>query len=109
LVATLPAYLNALTGRVHIVTVNDYLAVTEMLMDGACILRVAWDLSNKGWGHLSARKLRLRHYIRHEQQVGFDHLRDNMATSMADVVQRPFNYCIIDEVDSILIDEARTR
>jgi len=66
------------------------------------------DLSNKGWGHLSARKLRLRHYIRHEQRGRLRHLRDNMATSMADVVQRPFNYRIIDEVDSILIDEART-
>ena len=86
LVATLPAYLNALTGKgVHIVTVNDYLAKEMRKKAYAC------DIT----------------YITNSE-LGFDYLRDNMALREDMVVQRGLNYAIIDEVDSILIDEART-
>jgi len=112
LVATLPAYLNALTGKgVHVVTVNDYLARRDAEWMGQVhrYLGLSVGLIQQGMGP-SERKKNYDCDITYvtNSEVGFDYLRDNMATSMVDVVQRPFNYCIIDEVDSILIDEART-
>ncbi len=112
LVATLPAYLNALTGKgVHVVTVNDYLARRDAEWMGQVhrFLGLSVGLIQQGMGP-AERKKNYDCDITYvtNSEVGFDYLRDNMATSMIDVVQRPFNYCIIDEVDSILIDEART-
>ncbi|HEY9635628.1 MAG TPA: preprotein translocase subunit SecA [Coleofasciculaceae cyanobacterium] len=112
LVSTLPAYLNALSGRgVHIVTVNDYLARRDAEWMGQIhrFLGLSVGLIQSGMGPAE----RQRNYAcdityATNSELGFDYLRDNMATAMADVVQRPFNYCIIDEVDSVLIDEART-
>jgi preprotein translocase subunit SecA len=112
LVSTLPAYLNALTGRgVHVVTVNDYLARRDAEWMGQVhrFLGLSVGLIQSGMGPAE----RQRNYAcdityATNSELGFDYLRDNMATAMADVVQRPFNYCIIDEVDSVLIDEART-
>jgi preprotein translocase subunit SecA len=112
LVATLPSYLNALTGKgVHVITVNDYLARRDAEWMGQVHrflgLSVGLIQSNM---IPSERKKNYDCDITYvtNSEIGFDYLRDNMATSMADVVQRPFNYCVIDEVDSILIDEART-
>jgi len=105
LVATLPAYLNALV-RVHIVTVNDYLARRELSgWDRYRFLGLSVGLIQQGMGP-SERKKNYDCDITYvtNSEVGFDYLRDNMATSMVDVVQRPFHYCVIDEVDSILID-----
>lgn len=112
LVATLPAYLNALTGKgVHIVTVNDYLARRDAEWMGQIhrFLGLTVGLIQQGMGP-SERQRNYACDITYgtNSELGFDYLRDNMSTSMADVVQRPFNYCIIDEVDSVLIDEART-
>jgi preprotein translocase subunit SecA len=112
LVATLPAYLNALTGKgVHIVTVNDYLARRDAEWMGQVhrFLGLSVGLIQQGMSPEERRK-NYNCDITYctNSEIGFDYLRDNMATSMADVVQRPFNYCIIDEVDSVLIDEART-
>ena len=112
LVATLPAYLNALSGKgVHVVTVNDYLARRDAEWMGQVhrFLGLSVGLIQQGMGP-SERKKNYDCDITYvtNSEVGFDYLRDNMATAMVDVVQRPFNYCIIDEVDSILIDEART-
>ncbi len=112
LVATLPAYLNALTGKgVQIVTVNDYLARRDAEWMGQVhrFLGLSVGLIQQGMGP-SERKKNYDCDITYvtNSEIGFDYLRDNMATSMAEVVQRPFNYCVIDEVDSILIDEART-
>lgn len=112
LVATLPAYLNALTGKgVHIVTVNDYLARRDAEWMGQIhrFLGLSVGLIQQGMGP-SERQSNYACDITYgtNGELGFDYLRDNMATSMAEVVQRPFNYCIIDEVDSVLIDEART-
>ncbi|WNC30153.1 MULTISPECIES: preprotein translocase subunit SecA [unclassified Thermosynechococcus] len=112
LVATLPAYLNALTGKgVHIVTVNDYLARRDAEWMGQVhrFLGLTVGLIQQ---HMAPQE-RQKSYAcdityATNSEIGFDYLRDNMATSMAEVVQRPFNYCIIDEVDSVLIDEART-
>ncbi|MGK7914122.1 MAG: preprotein translocase subunit SecA [Prochloraceae cyanobacterium] len=112
LVATLPAYLNGLTGKgVHIVTVNDYLARRDAEWMGQVhrFLGLSVGLIQAGMSHPE----RQRNYscditYTTNSELGFDYLRDNMSTSMAEVVQRPFNYCIIDEVDSVLIDEART-
>lgn len=112
LVATLPAYLNALTGKgVHIVTVNDYLAkrdsewmgkIYEFLgLSVACITNETSDKDRK-----AAYNSDITYATNNE--LGFDYLRDNMKFSLESKVQRPFNYAIIDEVDSILIDEART-
>ena len=105
LVATLAAYLNALTGKgVHVVTVNDYLAKRDSEWMGQIYkflgLSVGVILSNQ---HDACD---ITYGTNNE--FGFDYLRDNMATSKEALVQRPFNYAIIDEVDSILIDEART-
>jgi len=112
LTATLPCYLNALSGRgVHVVTVNDYLARRDaewmgrvykfMGMTTGCILH---DLSDR------ERQESYRADITYGQnnEFGFDYLRDNMKFKLQDYVQRELNYAIVDEVDSILIDEART-
>ena len=112
LVATLPAYLNALTGKgVHIITVNDYLARRDAEWMGQVhrFLGLSVGLVQQSMGP-SDRQKNYTCDITYatNSEVGFDYLRDNMASSMAEVVQRPFNYCIIDEVDSVLIDEART-
>ncbi|HIK46422.1 MAG TPA: preprotein translocase subunit SecA [Leptolyngbyaceae cyanobacterium M65_K2018_010] len=112
LVATLPSYLNALSGKgVHVVTVNDYLARRDAEWMGQIhrFLGLSVGLIQQGMSP-SERKVNYGCDITYgtNSELGFDYLRDNMATSMADVVQRPFNFCIIDEVDSILIDEART-
>lgn len=112
LVATLPAYLNGLTGKgVHVVTVNDYLARRDAEWMGQVhrFLGLSVGLIQSSMG--SAEKV--ANYgcditYTTNSELGFDYLRDNMATTIQEVVQRPFNYCIIDEVDSILIDEART-
>ncbi len=112
LVATLPAYLNALLGKgVHVITVNDYLArrdrewmgpVYEFL--GLSIGVIQHDMPDE------ERKAAYACDITYgtNNEFGFDYLRDNMKYSMEDVVQRPFYYAIVDEVDSILVDESRT-
>ena len=112
LVCTLPAYLNGLTGKgVHVVTVNDYLARRDAEWMGQVhrFLGLSVGLIQSGMTPAERRK----NYAcdityTTNSELGFDYLRDNMAVSMEEVVQRPFNYCVIDEVDSVLIDEART-
>lgn len=112
LVATLPSYLNALTGRgVHVVTVNDYLARRDAEWMGQVhrFLGLSVGLIQQGMSPEERR----RNYAcdityATNSELGFDYLRDNMATTINEVVQRPFNYCVIDEVDSVLVDEART-
>ncbi len=112
LVSTLPAYLNSLTGNgVHIVTVNDYLARRDSEWMGkvfnylgvstGCITNNLEDIKRK------------ENYNRDityatNNELGFDYLRDNMKYELNDMVQRDYNFCIVDEVDSILIDESRT-
>ncbi len=112
LVATLPSYLNALSGKgVHIVTVNDYLARRDAEWMGQIhrFLGLSVGLIQQTMTP-SERQHNYACDITYatNSELGFDYLRDNMATSMEEVVQRPFNFCIIDEVDSVLIDEART-
>ena len=112
LVATLPSYLNALTGQgVHVITVNDYLARRDAEWMGQVhrFLGLSVGLIQSTMTP-TERKKNYDCDITYvtNSEIGFDYLRDNMATSMAEVVQRPFNYCVIDEVDSILVDEART-
>jgi preprotein translocase subunit SecA len=112
LVATLPAYLNALTGRgVHVVTVNDYLARRDAEWMGQIhrFLGLSVGLIQQDMDP-ATRRLNYGCDITYatNSELGFDYLRDNMATDITEVVQRPFQYCVIDEVDSILIDEART-
>ena len=112
LVSTLPAYLNALTGKgVHVVTVNDYLAkrdsqwmgpVHEFL--GLTVGSVQHDMKNEERREMYNRDIT---YITNNE-VGFDYLRDNMVMDKEDRVMRDRNFAIVDEVDSILIDEART-
>jgi len=112
LVCTLPAYLNGLTGKgVHVVTVNDYLARRDAEWMGQVhrFLGLTVGLIQSGMSPAERRK----NYAcdityTTNSELGFDYLRDNMAVSMEEVVQRPFNYCVIDEVDSVLVDEART-
>jgi preprotein translocase subunit SecA len=112
LVATLPAFLNALTKKgVHIVTVNDYLANRDQVSMGQIyrFLGLNTGLIQDGMSNIERKenyKADLTYVTNYE--VTFDFLRDNMALNLNDVVLRPFNYCIIDEVDSILIDEAQT-
>lgn len=115
LVATLPAYLNALTGKgVHVITVNDYLAKRDSEWMGQIYkflgLSVGVVLSDRTNNNFETKKLAYECDITYgtNNEFGFDYLRDNMASSKEQLVQRPFNYAIIDEVDSILIDEART-
>ena len=112
LVSTLPAYLNALTNKgVHIVTVNDYLANRDQIWVGQIhrFLGLTVGLIQENMD-TKQRQLNYKADITYitNSELGFDYLRDNMAFNIEDVVQRPFNYCVIDEVDSILIDEART-
>jgi preprotein translocase subunit SecA len=112
LVATLPSYLNALTGRgVHVVTVNDYLARRDAEWMGQIhrFLGLSVGLIQQDMAPAD----RHRNYgcditYATNSELGFDYLRDNMANDIAEVVQRDFHYCVIDEVDSILVDEART-
>jgi len=112
LVATLPAYLNALTKKgVHIVTVNDYLANRDQVSMGQIYRFLGLDtgLIQDGMSNGERREnynADITYVTNYE--VTFDFLRDNMALNLNDVVLRPFNYCIVDEVDSILIDEAQT-
>jgi len=112
LVATLPAYLNALTGRgVHVVTVNDYLARRDAEWMGQVhrFLGLSVGLIQQEMTP-ATRRANYACDITYatNSELGFDYLRDNMASDIAEVVQRQPNYCVIDEVDSILIDEART-
>ena len=112
LVATAPVYLNALEGKgVHVITVNDYLAkrdsewmgqVYKFL--GLSVGLIVHDLD------FEQRKIAYNSDITYgtNNEFGFDYLRDNMVTRLDEMVQRPLHYCLIDEVDSILIDEART-
>lgn len=112
LVATLPVYLNALSGKgVHVVTVNDYLAKRDSTWMGP--IYNALGLSVGCIAHDMEPVERKLHYgcditYGTNNEFGFDYLRDNMALSFEDCVQRDLNYAIVDEVDSILIDEART-
>ncbi len=112
LVAVAPAYLNALTGKgVHVVTVNDYLAERDansrrpiFAYLGMTVGAILSNMDNE------ARKAAYACDVTYgtNNEFGFDYLRDNMKIDLRDKVQRGFNYCIVDEIDSILIDEART-
>lgn len=112
LVATMPAYLNALTGKgVHIVTVNDYLAKRDRFWMGPVyeFLGLSVGLIQHDMKPEERKKAYACDIVYGTNtEFGFDYLRDNMALSQEQVVQRELNYAIIDEVDSILIDEART-
>jgi len=113
LVATLPVFLNALTGRgVHIVTVNDYLAKRDSEWMGPLyeFHGLSVDCIDKHKPNSEQRRKAYQADITFgtNNEFGFDYLRDNMAFSPEDLVQRPHNYTIIDEVDSVLIDDART-
>lgn len=112
LVAILPAYLNALTGKgVHVVTVNDYLARRDCEWVGQVPrflgLKVGLIQQNMTSEQRRENYMCDITYVTNSE-LGFDYLRDNLATSVDELVVRNFNYCVIDEVDSILIDEART-
>jgi len=112
LVATLPVYLNALSGKgVHVVTVNDYLAKRDSEWMGQIykFLGLSVDCIVHGLDD-EQRRAAYEADVTYgtNNEFGFDYLRDNMKFSLAHMVQRPFNYAIVDEVDSILIDEART-
>ena len=112
LVATLAVYLNALTGKgVHVVTVNDYLATRDSeqmgrlynflgLSTGLIVANLDYNQRKQAYGADVTYGT--------NNEFGFDYLRDNMVSDIAQMVQRPLNYAIVDEVDSILIDEART-
>jgi len=112
LVATLPVYLNALSGRgVHVVTVNDYLAKRDSewmgklyRFLGLTVGVIVHDLDDEERQEAYAADVTYGT----NNEFGFDYLRDNMKFDLRECVQRPFNYGIVDEVDSILIDEART-
>ena len=112
LVATLPAYLNALAGRsVHIVTVNDYLAKRDAQWMGAIyeFLGMRTGVVVPGMHPRDKRDAYTADVVyATNNELGFDYLRDNMAFSIADKMQRELTFAIVDEVDSILIDEART-
>jgi preprotein translocase subunit SecA len=112
LVATLPSYLNAISGKgVHVITVNDYLARRDSEEMGQLhqFLGMTVGLNVHGLDH-SQKQMAYAADITYgtNNEFGFDFLRDNMALSLDQMVQRPLNFTIIDEVDSILIDEART-
>lgn len=112
LVATLPAYLNALTGKgVHVVTVNEYLASRDSQDMGRVFRFLGLSVGLIVHGlDFPERKAAYAADITYgtNNEFGFDYLRDNMVVSEEQMVQRPLNYCVVDEVDSILIDEART-
>ena len=112
LVATAPVYLNALNGKgVHVITVNDYLAQRDRELMGRVydFLGLTSGVIINGMEN-EARKAAYEADITYgtNSEFGFDYLRDNMVSKVEDKVQRPLNFCIVDEVDSILIDEART-
>ncbi len=113
LVATLPVFLNALTGNgVHVVTVNDYLAKRDSEWMGPLYMfhGLSVDCIDKHQPNSAARRKAYLADITFgtNNEFGFDYLRDNMATNPKDLVQRAHNYAIVDEVDSVLIDDART-
>ncbi len=113
LVSTLPVYLNALSGQgVHIVTVNDYLAARDADWMGRVhrFLGLEIGLVVSGQNDSEFKRIQYSADVTYgtNNEFGFDYLRDNMAPSRSQQVQRGHNYCIVDEVDSILIDEART-
>ena len=113
LVATLPVFLNALTGNgVHVVTVNDYLAKRDSEWMGPLYMfhGLSVDCIDKHQPNSPERRRAYQADITFgtNNEFGFDYLRDNMAISPADLVQRAHNYAIVDEVDSVLIDDART-
>jgi len=113
LVATLPVYLNALPGKgVHIVTVNDYLAKRDSEWMGLLyeFLGLTVDCIDKHEPNSDERRKAYLADITYgtNNEFGFDYLRDNMARNIFELVQRPHNYAIVDEVDSVLIDDART-
>ncbi len=112
LAATMPVYLNALTGRgVHVITVNDYLAERDAEWMGQIYRFLGMDVGTIVPGLDSAeRRASYRCDVTYgtNNEFGFDYLRDNMAVSPDRVVQRPLHYAIVDEVDSVLVDEART-
>ncbi len=113
LVATLPVFLNALTGNgVHVVTVNDYLAKRDSEWMGPLYMfnGLSVDCIDKHRPNSEARRKAYQADITFgtNNEFGFDYLRDNMAVSPEDLVQRKHNYAIVDEVDSVLIDDART-
>ena len=113
LVATLPVFLNALTGNgVHVVTVNDYLAKRDSEWMGTIYMfhGLSVDCIDKHQPNSAARRKAYQADITFgtNNEFGFDYLRDNMAISPEDLVQRAHNYAIVDEVDSVLIDDART-
>ena len=113
LVATLPVFLNALTGNgVHVVTVNDYLAKRDSEWMGPLYMfhGLSVDCIDKHQPNSEARRRAYQADITFgtNNEFGFDYLRDNMAMKPSDLVQRKHNYAIVDEVDSVLIDDART-
>jgi len=113
LVATLPVFLNALTGNgVHVVTVNDYLAKRDSEWMGPLYMfhGLSVDCIDKHQPNSEARRRAYQADITFgtNNEFGFDYLRDNMAIAPSDLVQRAHNYAIVDEVDSVLIDDART-
>ena len=113
LVATLPVYLNALTGKgVHLVTVNDYLAKRDSAWMAPIFQfhGLSVDCIDYYKPNSEARKKAYNSDITYgtNNEFGFDYLRDNMAHSMADLVQKPHHYAIVDEIDSVLVDDART-
>lgn len=113
LVATLPAYLNGLSGQgVHVVTVNDYLARRDSEWIGPIFefLFLTVDCIDKYRPHSDERSKAYRKDITYgtNNEFGFDYLRDNMVRSLEDRVQRKFHFAMVDEIDSILIDDART-
>src|SRR5699024_9048461 len=113
LVATLPVYLNALAGNgVHLVTVNDYLAKRDSEWMGPIFEfhGLSVDCIDNHQPNSASRRAAYNADITYgtNNEFGFDYLRDNMAHSPEDLVQRPHHYAIIDEVDSVLIDDART-
>ena len=113
LVSTLPVYLNALSGKgVHVVTVNDYLAKRDAAWMGPIFEfhGLSVDCVDHHQPNSDARRKAYNSDITYgtNNEFGFDYLRDNMAHSPNDLVQRPHNYAIVDEVDSVLVDDART-
>ena len=113
LVSTLPVFLNALSGKgVHVVTVNDYLAKRDSEWMGPMheFHGLTVDCIDKHRSHSEERRAAYRADVTYgtNNEFGFDYLRDNMSNSPNDLVQRPHNYAIVDEVDSVLIDDART-
>ncbi|MBA3649476.1 MAG: preprotein translocase subunit SecA [Chitinophagales bacterium] len=113
LVSTLPAYLNALTGLgVHIVTVNDYLARRDAEWNGPLLqfLGITVDCIDNYQPHTAERRAAYNCDITYgtNNEFGFDYLRDNMSRSKEELVQRKLHYAMVDEVDSVLIDDART-